>query len=230
VVLIPAIAVFCGLAWPLGSTGPGPSAVSADNSRITNPADVIGSGRGPAAPPSVKATGIDAVADPADPTPGTVATLTITVSGRQGSDRYGVSGATVKLQISDQPEHDAQLSATSVVTDAGGAASVRLTLSKTRGRHVVNITSAALSTQYVADTLGAGGQVSRIRHSGEIAGVPQVERGSPVPYFVAAVIILVLGFAAPYLIRLRFLRRPAPLARPTPRAAATRRRGLRPSR
>jgi hypothetical protein len=243
VVLIPVIAVLGALAWPWEGPRPGPTPASTPppatppgggggpgagnppggshpGSGITNPGDAVGNGPGPAAPPSVSATGIDVVSDQVDPQPGTVATLTITVSGHQGSDRYGVSGAAVELLMTEQPGTDARLSATSVVTDAGGAAYIKLTLSKTRGRHVVYITSATLSAQYVADTLGAGGQVSRARHGGDIAGVPLTQHGSPVPFFVAAVISLALGFATPYLRHLRSFRRPTPPAAPGLRASS----------
>jgi hypothetical protein len=210
-----------------GHPAPGPgNPPGANPGSVTNPGEAVGAVPGPGAPPSVSATSIEVVADRLDPQPGTVATLTITVSGNEAADRYGVAGAAVDLLMTEQPGTDAQLGATSLVTDAAGAAYVKLTLSKTRGRHVVNVTSATLSAQYVADTLGAGGQLSRTRHNGEIVAVPPSQRGSPLPFFVAAVISLVLGFAAPYIKRLVIaLRSPPPIGPPSTPSSGSRPQG-----
>lgn len=113
----------------------------------------IGAAQGPPPPPPVKATSISLASEPARPEPGAVATLVITVSGQNGADKYGVSGKNVDLVLKQSPGSDAKLDATSVTTDASGAATVKLTLSQTRGRHVVDATSKSLATEWVTDTL-----------------------------------------------------------------------------
>ncbi len=137
--------------------------------------------------------------EPANPDPGTVATLVITVSGQNGADKYGVSGQNVAVVLKQSPGPDAKLDATSVTTDASGAGTIRLTMSQTRGRHVVDATSNSISTEWVTDTLAGANLVSRARHGGEIDAVPVTAANNAAIFFVGAGFVLVLGFAWPYL-------------------------------
>jgi hypothetical protein len=137
--------------------------------------------------------------EPANPDPGTGATLVITVSGQNGADKYGVSGVNVDVALKQSPGPDAKLDATSVTTDASGAATVKLTLSQTRGRHVVSAATSGLSTEWVTDTLAGANLVSRARHGGEIDVVPVAPSNTAATFFVGAGFIFVLGFAWPYL-------------------------------
>jgi hypothetical protein len=158
--------------------------------------------------------------EPAKPEPSIVATLVITVSGQNGADKYGVSGKNVGVVLKLSPGSDAKLDATSVTTDASGAATVKLTLSQTRGQHVVDATSESLSTEWVTDTLAGANLVSRARHGGEIDAVPVVASNNSTIFFVGAAFVLLLGFSWPYLIGLwRSRRRQRPLG---PRRAGLR--------
>jgi hypothetical protein len=140
-----------------------------------------------------------------------VVALVITVSGQNGPDRYGLAGKNVDVTIKQSPSSDAKLDAASVTTDSAGAATVKLTLSQTRGRHVVDATSEGLSTEWVTDTLAGASLLSRARHGGEIDAVPVMAANNPAIYFAAAGLALVLGFAWPHLIRVwRSERRPRP--------------------
>jgi hypothetical protein len=150
----------------------------------------------------VKATSISLASEPARPEPGAVATLVITVSGQNGADKYGVSGKNVDLVLKQSPGSNAKLDATSVTTNASGAATVKLTLSQTRGRHVVDATSKSLATEWVTDTLAGANLVSRARHGGEIDAVPVAAPNNAAIFFVGAGFVLLLGFAWPYLIGL----------------------------
>lgn len=180
------MAILGALLWPAGSARPGPTVVSAD----CIPGLIC----------SVKATSISMASEPANPEPGAVATLVITVSGQNGADKYGVSGKNVDVVLKQSPGSNAKLGATSVTTDASGAATVKLTLSQTRGRHVVDATSESLSTEWATDTLAGANLVSRARHGGEIDAVPVVASNNATIFFVGAGFILLLGFASPYLI------------------------------
>jgi hypothetical protein len=150
----------------------------------------------------VAASSISMTSEPADPGPGGVVTLVITVSGQNGSDKYGLAGKNVDVTLKQSPSSDAKLDATSVTTDSGGAAIVKLTLSQTRGRHVVDATSEGLSTQWTIDTLAGASLISRARHGGEIDTTPVVAANNAAIFFAAAGLTLLLGFAWPYLIRL----------------------------
>jgi hypothetical protein len=164
----------------------------------------------------VTATAISLASEPANPEPGGVATLVITVSGQNGADKYGVSGKNVDVVLKQSPAPDAKLDATSVTTDASGAATVKLTLSQTRGRHVVDATSDGLSTEWVTDTLAGANLVSRARHGGEIDVVPVVAPNSSALFFSAAALVLLLGFGWPYLFGLWRSRRRRQSPRPQP--------------
>jgi hypothetical protein len=113
---------------------------------------VVGLASGAPASPGVGPTSIDVAVDPADPAPGGTAVLTVLVRGHHGAARYGIPGAPVQVSLGQQPGSDAQLSATSLLTDSSGAATTVLTLSGTRGRHAIRATSGLLTTQSVIDT------------------------------------------------------------------------------
>jgi hypothetical protein len=149
--------------------------------------------------------------EPLNPDPGGVATLVITVSGQNGADKYGVGDKNVEVVLKQSPGSDARLDANSVTTDASGAATVKLTLSRTRGRHVVDATSEGLSTEWVTDTLAGANLTSRARHGGEIDAVPTVAGNNSTIFFAAAGIVLAVGFGWPYLLGLwRSRGRPLP--------------------
>jgi hypothetical protein len=150
----------------------------------------------------VAASSIAMASEPADPSPGAVVTLVITVSGQNGPDKYGLAGKNVDVTLKQSPRSDARLDATSVTTDSGGAATVKLTLSQTRGRHVVDATSEGLSTEWATDTLAGASRISRARHGGEIDTAPVVAANKAAIFFAAAALTLVLGFAWPYRIHL----------------------------
>ena len=135
--------------------------------------------------------------EPTDPQPGSVASLIITVSGQNGADRYGVSGVGVTVTLKQKPGPDAALDVTNVVTDASGAVSVKLTMSHTRGRHVVDAVAGSLAAEWSADTLAGANQLSRARHGGEIDTITPASRGNAPLFFIAAGVIFVLGFAWP---------------------------------
>jgi hypothetical protein len=154
--------------------------------------------------------------EPAYPQPGTVATLVITVSGQNGTDKYGVAGATVNVVLAQKPAADAKLDNTSVTTDASGAATVKLTLSQTKGRHVVDATSGGLSTEWAADTLAGANLVSRARHGGEIDSTPVVNHNNPTIFFVSAGVVIFAGYLWPVVVgRERRRRLAIPVGRPT---------------
>src|SRR5258708_1987940 len=173
-----------------------PSAPSTDNS-----GGAIGAASGPPAPPTVQPTSIAMTSEPADPQPGSVANLIITVSGQNGADRYGVSGVGLTVTLKQKPAPDAALDATNVVTDASGAATVKLTMSQTRGRHVVDAVAGSVTAEWTADTLAGANQLSRARHGGEIDTTTPATRGNAPLFFVAAAVIFVLGFAWPSVFR-----------------------------
>ena len=139
--------------------------------------------------------------EPADPQPGSVATLIITVSGQNGADKYGVAAVGVSVTLKQAPGHDATLDSTNVVTDASGAATVKLTLSQTRGRHVVVATAGTINSEWTADTLAGANQLSRARHGGEIDTTTPASRGTAPFFFIAAGVVFVLGFAWPTILR-----------------------------
>ncbi|HXA41859.1 MAG TPA: hypothetical protein VNV65_02985 [Candidatus Solibacter sp.] len=161
----------------------------------------IGAAPGPPAPPRVLPASIAVTSEPADPQPGSVATLIITVSGQNGADRYGVSGVGLTVTLKQKPAPDAALDATSVFTDASGAATVKLTMSQTRGRHVVDAVAGSVTAEWTADTLAGANQLSRARHGGEIDTITPATRGNAPLFFVAAAVIFVLGFAWPSVFR-----------------------------
>lgn len=155
---------------------------------------------------------IDLAGDPASPRAGDVVTLVVTVSGQNGADRYGVAGATVILALVGSPGTDALLDATSLTTDASGTATAKLTMSKTPGRHIISATSGTLTTQYTIDSLAGASQVSRAGHSGQLSSVPNPS-GNPAILFIAAGIVLLIGFVGPSAVRgARSRLRPSPEA------------------
>ena len=127
--------------------------------------------------------------------------MIITVSGQNGADKYGVAAVGVSVTLKQAPGHDAALDTTNVVTDASGAATVKLTLSQTRGRHVVDATAGTINAEWSADTLAGANQLSRARHGGEIDTTTPASRGSAPLFFVAAGVVFALGFAWPSILR-----------------------------
>src|SRR5258708_9900644 len=92
-----------------------PSAPSTDNS-----GGAIGAASGPPAPPTVQPTSIAMTSEPADPQPGPVANLIITVSGQNGADRYGVSGLRLPVLHKPQPRPHHPPLATHPIPPASG--------------------------------------------------------------------------------------------------------------
>ena len=189
------------------------------------PADsgnLVGASSGPPTPPAVPGTSLQITADPPNAGPGTSALITVTVSGSRGSDRYAVTNAAVTLELVEKPESDATLSSTSLTTDVAGSAIAKLTLSKTRGRHVVKATSSGLSGQVLVDTLaGARASSTRAHHDGILA---QVKAPAIDPSYLVdlAGLILVVSFLLPYRRRAYAWLRRRPSGPRTPREVGDR--------
>jgi hypothetical protein len=180
---------------------------------------IVGSTSGPPTPPAVPGSRVDMLADPQHPGPGESTQLTVSVSGSRGSDRYAVTGATVDLGLAVQPDEGSTLSATSVTTDITGSVTVKLTLSKSRGRTIVMATSGGISNQMLIDTLaGARASAGRVRHSSTVTPVP-AQAVKPEYLVAVAVLVLVVSFLLPYRGRLWAARvssgKKTPQARPS---------------
>ena len=80
---------------------------------------------------------MDLSIDPTNPEPGGSTTLTVTVSGQQGVNRFGVPGVKVALTLTEEPGGDASINPATVTTDASGTATSQMRLSTKRGRHIV---------------------------------------------------------------------------------------------
>jgi hypothetical protein len=154
---------------------------------------------------------IEISADPLSPGPGGSATLTITVSGTRGGDKYGVPGVTVQLAFAQAPAADAQLDPTSVTTDQTGTATTRLTLSKKAGRHLITASGGGLQSSLTLDTLAPPARdPTRARHVEIDPLAPPAQPRDMTLFFYAAAVVLIVGFGAHY------ARRPArPAARPS---------------
>ncbi|MFY9616337.1 MAG: hypothetical protein WAT58_13150 [Candidatus Dormiibacterota bacterium] len=165
---------------------------------------VVGSVPPPPAPPNVQATSLDVNADPANPTPGQQATLTITASGNHGVDKYGVKDVAVNIELSKSPGSDAKVDPTSATTDASGTATAKFTPSKTKGLHSITISAGTLTTQFNVDTLvGSSGVLVRGRHSGNLdPSLVTAPAFNPVLIFAIAAAAVMLGFLVPYRRRL----------------------------
>jgi len=135
---------------------------------------------------------LDIQLDPPDPGPGQATILTISVSGSRGTDRYAVTNARVDVALTEKPDDQATLDASSLTTDVTGSATVTLTTSRTRGRHVVEATSGGVSKQVLVDTL-AGSQAGggRARHSGSVVS-PVAPAVNPYYLVLAAGAILLV--------------------------------------
>jgi hypothetical protein len=173
-------------------------ALGVDTAPADGPDSVVGSTTGPPALPAVPGSRLDILADPQQPGPGESTQLTVTVSGSRDRDRYAVTGATVDLGLTVKPDDGSTLSATSVNTDITGSVTVKLTLSRTRGRTIVKAASGTISNQMLIDTLaGAQASAGRARHSSTItlAPAPAVK---PEYLEAAAVLVLLVSFLLPY--------------------------------
>ncbi|MEA2647047.1 MAG: hypothetical protein QOE92_2130, partial [Chloroflexota bacterium] len=135
---------------------------------------------------------------------GEASTLTVTVSGTRGGDHYGVQGVTVDLKVTDSPGPDTVVDPATVTTDASGAATAKLTVSKTKGRNAVTATVGTVTTEFAIDTLsGSTGALTRSRHSGVLDSSPSsAPRPDPMMLFTGAVLVLFGSFAIPYRRRL----------------------------
>ena len=164
-----------------------------------DPGSLVGQGSGPPAPPSVPGSRIDFQADPQAPGPGESTVLTVTVSGSRGGDRYAVPNVDIELTLSEKPDQAASLSTTSLTSDVTGSALTRLTLSRTKGRHVVTATSGGASSHIVFDTLaGSTAGAGRARHSAGFITTVNPPVVNPALLFTGAAIFLVGGFLFPY--------------------------------
>ncbi|MFN2463486.1 MAG: hypothetical protein ABR573_06240 [Candidatus Dormibacteria bacterium] len=204
-------------ATPVASPGGGSGQPGATPSPAATPQDssgnLVGKAPGPPPPPAIPGSRVDILADPQAPGPGDHTTLTITVSGSRGTDRYAVPAAHVDVELSEKPDDQASLSATSLTTDGTGSAATTLTLSKTKGRHVVTATSGGISGRVVFDTLaGSTASTGRARHSAGTLATRQPPI-NPVILFVAAALFVLGGFLFPYRTKLSFGRRPRPARR-----------------
>ncbi|HEV3233360.1 MAG TPA: hypothetical protein VG329_02285 [Candidatus Dormibacteraeota bacterium] len=166
--------------------------------------NIVGSVPPPPAPPNVQATSLDVNADPANPTPGQQATLTITASGNHGVDKYGVKDVQVNIELSKSPGSDAKVDPTTATTDASGTAVAKFTASKTKGLHSITISAGTLTTQFNVDTLvGSSGVLVRGRHSGNLdPSLVTAPAFNPLLIFAIAAAAVVLGFLVPYRRRL----------------------------
>ena len=159
----------------------------------------MGQGSGPATPPPVPGSRVDIQADNQKPGAGESTVLTVTVSGSRGSDRYAVPAAAVDVQLTEKPDDTARLSANTLTTDLSGSAMTRLTLSTTKGRHVVTATSGGISSRIVFDTLaGTTASASRARHSAGVITTKVPPIVDPNYLYLAAGFFLVGGFVLPY--------------------------------
>ena len=150
-------------------------------------------------------TAVEVSADPENPKPGDRAILTITVSGSKGNDHYGIKDARVDLKVTDSPAGDVSVDPASATTDASGAATALLLLSKIKGRNAVTATVGTITTEFAIDTLvGTTGTLTRSRHSGVLDSnpAPATPRLDPVMLFTGAVLVLIGSFAIPYRRRL----------------------------
>jgi len=183
--------------------------------------NLVGQSAGPPPPPAVPGSRVDIQAEPQKPGPGQSTLLTITVSGSGGSDRYAVPNAKVEVQLSEKPDAAATVSDSSLTTDVSGSATTKLTLSTTKGRHVVMATSSGVSSSMVFDTLsGATANTGRARHSARLTTAPPSPGLNPAFLLLAAGFFLVAGFLLPYRERVLARLRPAPTAVPGPGVAA----------
>ncbi|MFN2465542.1 MAG: hypothetical protein ABR598_04680 [Candidatus Dormibacteria bacterium] len=181
--------------------------------------NLVGQAGGPPTPPALPGSRIDILAEPRDPGPGASTVLTISVSASRGTDRYAVTDTQLDLSLVEKPDGQATLSATSVKTDVTGSATVRLTTSPVRGRHVVRAAAGSVANQLLIDTLAGAASGGRARHGSNV-GVPPLHPAVNPLYLVgAAIAILMVSFLLPYRRRLLGLlrRSPKPAAQPAPR-------------
>jgi hypothetical protein len=147
----------------------------------------------------------------------------VTVSAVRGNDRFGVSGAIVDFSLTTFPDTDASLSPTEVITDDSGTADTSLVLSKRPGRHVIQATSGNLSVTLELDTLTPAGLApTRARHLGAVyPGAAAIQRDAT-PFYIAAMVILAVGWLAHYRpwVRLPATPPPGPALRPRGEVAA----------
>ena len=184
-----------------GTTQPPPATTYVPPPAVApaDPGSLVGQGSGPPAPPPVPGSRVDMLADPQKVGPGESTMLTVTVSGSRGVDRYAVPNVDVDVVLSEKPDEQASLAATHLKTDVTGSATTRLTLSHTKGRHVVTASSGGVSSHLVFDTLaGSTASTGRARHSAGVitTAVPPVV--DPAYLFMAAGVFLVGGFVLPY--------------------------------
>lgn len=178
---------------------PPPPAAVGSNPPPPSSGNLVGQSSGPPTPPAVPGSRLDIQTDPSNPRPGTDVLVTVTLSGSSGADRYAVPNAPVTLELVEKPDDRATLSATNLTTDVTGSATARLTLSPTRGRHVVRATSGGLRNQALVDTLaGSTASSGRARHDGNLVQTRVAPVVDPMYLVAAAVLILVVSFLWPY--------------------------------
>jgi hypothetical protein len=150
----------------------------------------------------------------------------VTAIGQNEGAKYGVRSVIVTLSLDQKPADDAVLQPLSLTTDDAGSGIATLKLSHKRGRHLVSATSSGAHSELILDTLfPENEQPSRARHNGGVTLQPG-ERIAALPYFAgAAALVLLAGFAYPYLPQLSALRPPGRPARRRARSLPAQRAG-----